>query len=120
MFSGCTSLMNIPTTIGSDTGTPYNFNECCFTNMFSGCQSINASDITIQGNFGTSACMGMFSDCTSLVSVKTIKTTTSSAGEECFREMFRSCTALTYSSNNTIIDLLSLTEIPNGICQMMF
>lgn len=120
MFSGCTALVNIPVSIGSSTGTIYNFNDYCFAGMFDGCQSITASDITIQGNFGTSACMGMFRGCTSLASVKTIKTTTATAGEESFREMFKGCTSLTYSSNNTIIDLLSLTQIPNGICQGMF
>jgi hypothetical protein len=62
----------------------------------------------------------MFRDCTSLASVKTIKTTTPGAGTESFMEMFKGCTSLTYSSNNTIIDLLSLTQIPNGICQGMF
>jgi hypothetical protein len=47
MFSGCTALVNIPVSIGSSTGTIYNFNDYCFAGMFDGCQSITATDITI-------------------------------------------------------------------------
>lgn len=89
LFSGCTSLIEIPT-------LPTTLKNSCFQGMFSGCTSLtNVPANLLPSTILTSNCyMGMFVRCAALTTAPELPATTLVSG--CYKNMFERCSLLNY------------------------
>ena len=102
MFSGCTSLENIP----SNYLTATTLNGYSYWGMFGGCTSLRNTPTLPATTMADSCYREMFSNCTSLTTVSELSATT--LADMCYGGMFSGCTSLTTVQN--ILPATTLTQ----------
>ena len=91
MFQGCTALSSVPIIDAKKAAVQ------CFYSMFNGCTSLTSFNQILPGgniiNY-TSCYMGMFANCSNLVSVPSEMLPATDVGTQSYRQMFYNCTSL--------------------------
>ena len=108
MFSGCTSLTEVPTLRATTLA------KACYKSMFSGCTSLATAPALSVKTLAESCYESMFSDCTGLTAAPTLSATT--LAKACYKSMFSGCTNEAFTS----APALSVKNLEESCYESMF
>ena len=111
MFSGCTSLGEIP----SDLLPVTTLAGGCYSNMFSGCTELTTIPDLPATTLADSCYNSMFRGCTSLTTIPDLPATT--LADYCYDSMFRGCTGLVETPEGWYLPAQTTSS---GSCYAMF
>ena len=130
MFSGCSSLIKVPSVLHATTLADY-----CYYSMFYSCESLVKAPLILPATTLAVSCYyAMFYNCTSLVEAPELPAATLVGS--CYYNMFNGCSSLSYikmmatdisstsnltswvsgvSSTGTFVKNTAMTSLPTGI-----